>query len=56
MTREEWYDLKEGDRIQHVDGSIETVVEFWGRPFIDSKTTLFEMTEFDYREFTKLNK
>ena len=55
MTREEWYNLEAGDIVRDTDGNTEVVVEhFDGEKYIDGGKSLYPMSEFDWRGFTKI--
>lgn len=55
MTREEWYNLEAGDIVQDTDGNTEVVVEYFdGEKYIDGGKSLYPMSEFDWRSFTKI--
>jgi len=57
VTREEWYNLKAGDVVQHKDGTIEHIVEYFdGEKFINGPEgkSIFPLYAFNWNDFTKI--
>ena len=51
MNRNEWENLKHGDRIRHQNGDVETIYELGGEKYIDGDELLFPLSEFDHKEW-----
>ena len=60
MSIEEWAVLKTGDKIQHIEGDVETIyVDSEGIQYIEGKNkskvyNLFPLTEFDHNEWRRI--
>lgn len=51
MTRNEWENLKHGDKIKHLNGDVETIYEWNNEKYIEGKKSLFPLSEFSYTEW-----
>lgn len=51
MTKNEWENLKYGDRIKHLNGDVETIYEWDNEKYIEGKKSLFPLSDFNHKEW-----
>lgn len=57
MTKNEWENLKHGDKIKHLNGDVETIYEWDNEKYIEGEKSLFPLSDFNHEEweFVKSN-
>lgn len=54
MEWNEWQSLKNGDKIKHINGDVETIREWGDDKYIEGEKCLFPLSEFNHKEWEKV--
>lgn len=53
MKQNEWENLKDGDKIKHLNGDVEVIREWDGDKYIEGEKCLFPLSELNPKEWKK---